>query len=341
MLLLYSGQADQAAAAIDALPPVAGEHDQARVSFAAALPYASVGRASQALAAPGQVVRYTENPANAAGSITRRAALFVQASALTRDGRVRAARDVAIQALHEAIDHDDEIAIRHAEFTLGHCYLGIGRLETAGRWFRDAISGAEAKGPMSFRGPALGCLALSQLWQGDIAAGRITIARQAPEVAAWDIFTILGNAWIDCEQGGGATAITAVMEAAAGYQSMGYGSIAGWFLFNMARLGFAGLAQDPLHEIANRGDSVLFALRAAHTDALLDSDPGGRSLTAAHAGLGITDKAFDRMLEHLRSALSDIGVEQAAAEGLIARVQPVRSAIVAVSLGSATPAAPV
>ncbi len=54
----------------------------------------------------------------------------------------------------------------------------------------------------------------------------------------------------------------------------------------------------------------------------------GRSLGAAHAGLAITDAAFDAMLGHLASALIDVGMEGSAVDGLIDRIRPVRNDIV-------------
>ncbi len=279
VLLLYNGLADLAVAEIDAVrgAAVAGRtaHDEARVAMAAAIPLASVGRATEALAAAGTAVGYARNPANGRGAITARAALFVQASALIRTGDVHRARDTATEALQEAIEHDDEIATRHAELTLGHCFSEIGRLRTAGRWFRDAVSGAEAKGPNSFRGPALGGLALTMIWRGDSTGARAVLARQSPEVAAWDISTILGEAWLDCEAGRSTAAIPRLLLHANGYQQTGYSYIAGWFLFNVARLGHAAEVADPLAELAARGDSPLFAARSAHAVALAAADPEG------------------------------------------------------------------
>lgn len=53
----------------------------------------------------------------------------------------------------------------------------------------------------------------------------------------------------------------------------------------------------------------------AHQTALLAQVTGGpqrydgRSLTAAHAGLGITAEAFDRVVAHLAATLTDLGVD--------------------------------
>lgn len=56
----------------------------------------------------------------------------------------------------------------------------------------------------------------------------------------------------------------------------------------------------------------------------------GRSLRRAHAGLGVTDEAFDALLAHLASALSDAGVDPAAAARLADAAQSFRPAIVTV-----------
>ena len=54
----------------------------------------------------------------------------------------------------------------------------------------------------------------------------------------------------------------------------------------------------------------------------------------AHAGLAITDEAFDRVLDHLRAVLTDAGVPPAASAKLLAILQPLRTDVVQASLTS-------
>ena len=60
----------------------------------------------------------------------------------------------------------------------------------------------------------------------------------------------------------------------------------------------------------------------------------GRMMHPAHAGLAITDEAFDRVLDHLRAVLTDAGVPPAASAKLLAILQPLRTDVVQASLTS-------
>ena len=50
--------------------------------------------------------------------------------------------------------------------------------------------------------------------------------------------------------------------------------------------------------------------------------------TTAHAGLGITDRDFDRVAGHLAGALQTLGVPADHVEVILARVAPLRADIV-------------
>jgi hemoglobin len=54
----------------------------------------------------------------------------------------------------------------------------------------------------------------------------------------------------------------------------------------------------------------------------------GRDMATAHAGLGITGRAFDRVAEHLAGALGTLGVPSAQVKSILARVAPLRDEIV-------------
>jgi hemoglobin len=74
----------------------------------------------------------------------------------------------------------------------------------------------------------------------------------------------------------------------------------------------------------------LRAHQVAFLSAALDGPQAfaGRSLPAAHAAFAITDEAFDRMVEHLGSALTDVGVAPDAAAHVLGAVDALRDAIV-------------
>lgn len=54
----------------------------------------------------------------------------------------------------------------------------------------------------------------------------------------------------------------------------------------------------------------------------------GRQMHAAHGGLGITDEAFDAVIEHLAYALLDVGLSHEQVTGVIAGIAPLRDDIV-------------
>ena len=71
-----------------------------------------------------------------------------------------------------------------------------------------------------------------------------------------------------------------------------------------------------------------------HQVAMLSAATGGptqytgRDMQTAHAGLGITDAHFDRVVEHLAGTLADLGVDQETIGEVAAALTPLRSAIV-------------
>lgn len=74
----------------------------------------------------------------------------------------------------------------------------------------------------------------------------------------------------------------------------------------------------------------LRAHQAAFLGAVLDGPDvfTGRSLTRAHAGLGITDASFDALLAHLAESLADAGVDPAAGSRLTDAAESFRGVIV-------------
>ena len=54
----------------------------------------------------------------------------------------------------------------------------------------------------------------------------------------------------------------------------------------------------------------------------------GRMMQPAHAGLAITNEAFDKVLDHLRAALAGAGVAPATSAKVLAILQPLRTDVV-------------
>jgi hemoglobin len=82
-------------------------------------------------------------------------------------------------------------------------------------------------------------------------------------------------------------------------------------------------------------EGVDLARLKAHQRALLTvalvgtgEEYGGRMMHGAHAGLAVTDEAFDRFLEHLAAALDAAGVAPPTAASIVAMVGPVRADVV-------------
>jgi hemoglobin len=73
-----------------------------------------------------------------------------------------------------------------------------------------------------------------------------------------------------------------------------------------------------------KGHQAAFLARALHGPARYP----GRSMKEAHAGLGITDEAFNRVAEHLSQTLASLGVSLALVDDVIAAIAPLRADIV-------------
>ncbi len=76
-------------------------------------------------------------------------------------------------------------------------------------------------------------------------------------------------------------------------------------------------------------DRLMAHQRAFLTVALGGPDLfSGRSMSGAHAGLAITDDAFDAVTEHLAYALLDVGLAHAQVAEVVAGLQPLRAQVV-------------
>lgn len=77
--------------------------------------------------------------------------------------------------------------------------------------------------------------------------------------------------------------------------------------------------------------SRLRAHQRAFLSAALDGPPvfAGRDLGEAHAGMAITDEAFDSIVQHLAVTLDDLGVEPEIIAKVAERLETLRGEIVA------------
>ncbi len=60
----------------------------------------------------------------------------------------------------------------------------------------------------------------------------------------------------------------------------------------------------------------------------------GRMMHPAHAGLAITNEAFDKVLDHLLAVLTDVGVPTLTSAKILAILQPLRTDVVQSSLAA-------
>jgi len=60
----------------------------------------------------------------------------------------------------------------------------------------------------------------------------------------------------------------------------------------------------------------------------------GRMMHPAHAGLAMTDEAFDKVLDHLLVVLTEVGVTPATAAKIMAILQPLRTDVVQTPLSA-------
>ena len=96
---------------------------------------------------------------------------------------------------------------------------------------------------------------------------------------------------------------------------------------------YVGILGDP--GLAHYFDGVDMARQKTHLRAFVAAALGGpdiyagRDMHTAHAHLGVTPGAFDRVVEHLAAALGALGVPTATIEAIAAKLAPLRTQIVA------------
>ncbi|NHC12946.1 group I truncated hemoglobin [Motilibacter deserti] len=95
---------------------------------------------------------------------------------------------------------------------------------------------------------------------------------------------------------------------------------------------YARVVQDPL--LAPWFAGIDLKRLKSHQHAFLSTAVGGpdvftgRTMAAAHAGLAVTDPAFDAIVEHLAATLRDLDLEPGAVAEVVERVEALRADVV-------------
>jgi DNA-binding CsgD family transcriptional regulator/tetratricopeptide (TPR) repeat protein len=250
-----------------------GEFERAVLDLSSAMPLSLVGRPDEAVAAAERAVAFAMRPDSV---IPRRRAEIVLAHVLIAADRLEEARGTVIESLHDAIRDDDELTARLDEFMMGRIFWQLGRLDTAARWFRDTVGGAELHGPKSLREFALCFLAIVAAEQGDPATARAHRARVVPGLERDNSVTALADAWIDAAEGSVDAAAGRVLARVDELDGRGAASVSSALLHHVVRFGsreHAAVAADRLAVLLDATGAADVARRHAHARAEADADP--------------------------------------------------------------------
>jgi len=331
VLLLNLEEAELAAEQLLTARP---QHDSevartAILAMSTALPLAALGRADAAIAAAREAVAYATNDPLPVFALRR--AQMVLSTTLIQSGYVEECRTLALASLHDGMDHDDELAVRYDELLLGRCALALGKLDTAARWFRDVISGAQARGPISYRDQGSAWLALALAWQGRMAEATEVTGAMAPGYVENSSVATLAVQWVAAVQGD-QSAIPIIVERAKAVARRGHRVLASSLLHGAARLGGAALAMPALVVLGNEGESPLIDLQSAHVRA--EAEPTVEALVT----ISERWEALGQRLFAAEAMASAAGVARKAERGRdAAALQNRADALAAHCEGAATP----
>ncbi|WP_344377982.1 LuxR C-terminal-related transcriptional regulator [Agromyces tropicus] len=251
------------------------------LDLASAMPLSLVGRTDEAVEAAQRAVELARRPGSL---IAPRRAEVVLAHVLIAADRLEEARGTVVDSLHDAIRDDDELTARIDELTMGRVFWQLGRLDTAARWFRDTVGGAELHGPKSLREFARCFLAIVAAEQGDAAAARAHRERVVPGLEHQSSLAALADAWIDAAEGAADRASARLLDRVDLVLPRGAVTVASTLLHHVARFGsrtHTARAADRLEELAAATGAVEVAGRAAHARAEAEARPGDLRAAAA------------------------------------------------------------
>jgi DNA-binding CsgD family transcriptional regulator len=250
--------------------PGADEVERATFNLAEALPLSALGRVGDALAAARAAAAHSVESLQPAFPL-RRAQLVLE-TALLQIGELEEARDTAARSLEACIESDDELGTRYNELMLGQAYLSMGKLDTAGRWFSDVISGSQARGSVFYLDQARSFLALSLLWSGRPGEAAAILADLDQKLVAASSVAALSTLWLDAVRGGRDRATTGLIRRARSVADRGHVIHAARLLHAASRLGAASQAAGLLASLAAGSDSQLLHAQVAHAAAEASSD---------------------------------------------------------------------
>lgn len=266
-LVMHLLRAHEAMTYLDEVEPYLAHHPAGAgiLAINRATPLSYLQRSDDAIAA-GRIALAHARSEGAA--FPARKAAMVLAGVLIENDVYDEAQTLVVESLHDAIRDEDHMTARMDELHMGRVLWMRGRLDSASRWLRDAVSGAERHGPGSVRSPALGLLAVAAAEQSDLERARALRARMDEGYDHDDSLTALADAWISCTAGDIEEAAQILITRAETVIPRGAYGIAATFLHQLVRLG------SPVHA----------ADAAARLTALEELAPGHRvSIRAAHA----------------------------------------------------------
>lgn len=269
VLLVNLERAHEALAHVESAAAVAGdsEFERAMLDLSRAMPLRSLGRDAEAIAAAEHAVGFAKGEGSV---IPPRRAELVLADVLIAADRLDDARITVIESLHDAIRHDDELTARLDEFMMGRIHWQLGRLDTAARWFRDTMGGAELHGPKSLREFSLCFLAIVAAEQGELGVARDLRSRVIEGLDDDNSVTTLADAWIALGEGRPDAAATTILARVDVIEPRGAVSVAASLLHHLVRFGYrahARTAAERLGRLAEASDSPAVRRRLAHARA--------------------------------------------------------------------------
>lgn len=317
VLLVNLEYAHDALAHVESAAAVAGDSafEQAVLDLSRAMPLRSLGRDADAIAAAEHAVAFAKGEHSV---IPPRRAELVLADVLIAADRLDDARATVIESLHDAIRHDDELTARLDEFMMGRIWWQLGRLDTAARWFRDTMGGAQLHGPKSLREFALCFLAIVAAEQGELARARDLRARVIDGLDDDNSVTALADAWIALGEGRPDAAATTILARVDVIEPRGAVSVAAGLLHHLVRFGsrtHARTAAERLGRLAEASDSPAVRRRLAHARAEAAGDAAAlRAVGAEWESLGHLLYAAEAFASAGQAARADGRAREATAD---------------------------
>ena len=260
---------EEAELAVEQLLEAEPQNDSAEaraaiLALSRALPLSALGRQDEAVSEARAAVAYAESTARPVFAIRR--ALMVLATVLMQAGLLDEARKVTLTSLHDAMNTDDELAVHYNELLLGRIFLGLGRLDTATRWFTDVISASRSRGPVAYGDQATAHLALTKAMQGKLPEANTLLDELGSEFVELNSHAALARLWFGSVTGD-PTAIDGLVARAQDVAARGHKVLAATLLHSAARLGGAAVASPVLSALAESTDTTVIHIQAAHARA--------------------------------------------------------------------------